>query len=245
MKNLRWWALIVPMIFVLSGQEKGRITSPSLAVREKSDVSGNRPYSTETLQSFWEDKLRGTVELVIFRRTYRVQTVNMVSEKLLELAAKRYNAFRLHVSLVESYSLSGASVMAGSYVTKDSVVIELIVPALIDVYGKLRRSGDTSWQEQFELFMVVSLVHELDHLAYGYINRTNAPFEEVIWNEKVAWAFTCEEVLRPLVEYGKFRLAPGDMEYYHAWVRAGYTAGSPLWDEFIRTVYRGTLHDPL
>lgn len=89
--------------------------------------------------------------------------------------------------------------------------------------------------EKSERGFVVDFLHELDHLAHGFVptEGSNPSVAERIENERKTWAETCEHTIRPLLETHRLTIAPRHFSAYKAWLSAGRDANNATWRSFI------------
>jgi hypothetical protein len=86
--------------------------------------------------------------------------------------------------------------------------------------------------------LVITVMHERDHLAYGFVNAKQehvSTADEHVAQECSAWALTCEYTLRPMIEDYQRPMTDDISIMYKAWLEAGRNEESPLWKQWIRS----------
>lgn len=195
--------------------------------------------SKAVFYQFWDEQMKDLfgAETLCFRSP----TPEMNDRYLLltRMVEKRYRR-PLEINRTTAYNKRSELIMAGCWISNDVPHIDLIVPALIDSYNRLvKTNGQLVGEQLFKTCAAISFIHELDHLAHGYvsINHQNKSLDFLIEIERLAWAQTCEFTIRPLVEKHGIALDESDQIYYEDWVKAGRDASSPIWIDSIRSAY--------
>lgn len=161
----------------------------------------------------------------------------------------RYNANTIAIS--NRYKVKHAISPTLNYVKKSREIlgsadfdesgrpmVGIIVPAIMDVYASLEEKDKDL---VFQTLLASVALHEMDHLGYGSINRDTEKsplsFDELIEEERTAWALTCKHVLTPLRERYNIRIIGGSENFYEAWVAFGRNADNPEWKRAVRILY--------
>jgi hypothetical protein len=104
------------------------------------------------------------------------------------------------------------------------------------MFEGLKQEDSRFFRRLFENFVIISFLHELDHLLLGVTVGAGNRLASIMEQERLAWAETCEKTIRLFDENGD-RLYSGDRVYYETWVRSGRNADSQLWRDFIAKMY--------
>lgn len=193
------------------------------------------------LELFWTNHLHVPLTQTLYYGLYNIQDIQ---ERYIFLSQKinsRYGR-ELVFNVVMTYLPQSRYVPMASGVDKGTPTVYVFLPSVIDNDKSGREEGLTA--EDLELGSVVGLIHEMDHLAFGFVQEERdgyvSTLDELVNDEKRAWAETCEHTLRPLVEKQKKKFSSGTLMYLQAWNKCGRNAHSQLWDEFIRVCYGET-----
>ena len=149
----------------------------------------------------------------------------------------------LAIHLVTTYNPEGPDILAGCWITNDQPQIDIVIPKLLDIYYEKRAEGDGQWSQRMQNVLIVSILHEQDHLAFGSVIGSRehpSSLDELVDSESKAWALTCEQTLRPMIEEYQVPLTQSDHFYYDHWIQSGRMETSPAWRKFIRDLYQST-----
>ena len=152
--------------------------------------------------------------------------------------ASRYKQ-PLHMIIAPNYSSMDERVVALARVEATGPVIILFIPTILDIYDDLKASHNSHWEEEFKSLLLISPLHELDHLASGYVQTptdTDKSIQAKTFREKNTWALTCEYSIRPLITKG-LHINESHSARYKEWVKANRNVNSPNWDKFIHSQY--------
>ncbi len=196
---------------------------------------------TETeMKEFWSRHLKKVFEDELINSKYSVTEINERYKLLTEKIRLRHKQ-NLQVSLVTNFSKDSESALAGPWIKNGKPTVDLIIPSLMRVHESLiKKHGIMLGEKIFELTAVTAFIHELDHLAFGYMNEQDISLKTLVENECLAWAQTCEYTIRPLVEKCRFKLSESEQTYYSNWINSDRNADNPLWKEFIHKTYAHT-----
>jgi hypothetical protein len=187
-----------------------------------------------------------TLKSLMNEDRHRLPAITARYRLLKELIEKRYDK-SVNILIAGSYCRQHdgsvyASACIEAFSEKPKAVLYL--PALMDRYQDLENTGDKHWKEQFETLTVISLLHELDHLASGNVTSldgdTDTSPEGRVRREKNTWALTCEFAIWHLVENG-MHLDGGIATMYLGWLESGCDASSARWEAFVRKAYEPSL----
>lgn len=221
--------LLVNLISPSKSYETARITPLKVATVVP------LPYTVEEMKAFYD----------VHVRTLNVAAFPEVQEHYHALVLEirqRYQS-EIKLSLVTNYARVGQDVNGGSFRNTNGVpTIEVYIPAIMDLF-KFQKSRGAS-DEDFKSLVVVNVMHELEHLAGGWIPQTGfekEPYEKRMNDEKQAWAKTCEHTLVPLVEKKRGgQILLDTYPYYTWWIAAGRDVNSPKWHDSIWKFYEST-----
>lgn len=82
------------------------------------------------------------------------------------------------------------------------------------------------------LFLLIGLMHELDHMALGVIDVPR-DVKDILDGEGIVWAKTCEDTISVLIEEYHQELHNHDKIFYSEWVKSGRNVNSQSWKDFI------------
>lgn len=197
-----------------------------------------KKYTPEEVHIFWKSHLEKVYEALGTRR-YKLEEINSLNRKLVLLIEERYGK-KLQFSICENLNLNGELILAGSQVKNGIPMAEIVVPAFMGVREEIFSNFPPVIAEQmFEEVCVVSLMHELDHLAYGFV--VTDPVQKADFHlEAMAWAKTSENTIRIFMEKS-LPVSPAEKLIYANWVRCGRDANSPGWHKFIAEAYAANM----
>lgn len=196
-------------------------------------------YSEAECLAFWTQHLKPTVVDTFLSRKYSIPEISNRITELQALLLERFGT--LHVNIYTGYVVQDERILATCSITNGLPIMAIVIPAAMDLFKKMHAERPGEQRELFNLMLGVTMIHEMEHAAYGYIGTNTAlplTLSERVNFEKRTWALTCEQSLSPLVEKHHKVLPPGLIEFYEHWVKAGRNVESPLWAEFIRDVHR-------
>jgi hypothetical protein len=144
-----------------------------------------------------------------------------------------------------TYNKASKDIIAGSGFTPENVpVVEFIIPKVMDEYKELAQKNEPNLEERFQILVVTSFMHELDHLKLGHglgkVRGYISSLDELSKDEAEAWAETCRYTFTPLVEKYHIQLPGTKNEFFNNWVKCGKDASSLEWKNFIREFYKAT-----
>ncbi len=114
--------------------------------------------------------------------------------------------------------------------------LTFFIPEIRKVFNRIRQIRRTDYRSVFETVCIISLMHELDHIALNRIgNRADATTNAD--DERVVWARTCELTMKILSESYGWDFVGGDSEIYSTWVACGRNVESERWKKFITKLY--------
>lgn len=207
------------------------------AVTPAPQVLGETPfpqYSVERVHEFWDLHLNKIIMGELVRGTYPINPIDARYKVLFDETVKRYGRpfnIRASTQRVNSPEI----IPSGCFMKGGVPFVWISVPAMMDVYSTLQHSGGPHWEKQFEAFVVISVLHEMDHIAIGEVGSPSDTREELIDRETKAWAETAENTL-PIFVKNNFPMDPSDTSYYKAWVSCGREENA-CWKSFIEGGY--------
>lgn len=193
-------------------------------------LTNPNPYSEKQIHDFWDSYLNKVVMEELVPGKYHIPEINKRFLVLSQATAKRCGGYNISPST--SYNEHSRLVVAGCAI-KDSVPqLIIFVPAVMDIHAMLRIKSAVDHKKQFEVTVVTLVMHELDHIAGGWIGTPDQSRAELVRGEIDAWAETCKHTLKTFVKYG-YTLGPSEKEYYDSWVYCGQ-AKNECWKSFIQ-----------
>ncbi len=187
---------------------------------------------------FWEKHLT-EIRMLLEKGQCKYPEINERYNKLVQETKERYGK-ELGIIIAINYNPLSKDVMAGSIVEESGPKLGFFVPALRDIYERKKKDPYPGWEEEFQNMTLVAGLHELDHLASGYVMNPkdqDASFEGRIRREKQAWARTCEYTIDPMIKKG-VKIEESDMLRYEAWIKSGRNVDSPIWDKAMRDIHQ-------
>lgn len=194
----------------------------------------------ETQKAFWAAHLDQVirVELMASPSTYRIKEIRERYATLAQEIETRYGRI-MGLCPITNYNEKSHDILAGCSMTYGLPRVELVIPLFMEKFETYQMSGNSDWEERFELLAVLSVMHEMEHIALGQVEEGNPEisFEKLVENEKAAWANTCQFSIGPLVEIYQAPISSSDMLYYNDWIACGKNPDSQAWDKAIRGAY--------
>lgn len=198
------------------------------------------PYSETEQKSFYAVHMQSVLEEGLFKGRLSILEINTRYALLKGLIQKRYGK-PLKINLCLGYDSASRNILQSSLVQEGVPVLNIVVPAEMDTYTYYKDRGIQNLEASFQSLLIIGIMHELDHLAYGLSGSRGMSADELDHMEVVAWSYTCDETIRIFVEKG-LPVDPSDLSYYQVWVRGGQNMMSREWVEFIQKHYAPTRH---
>lgn len=200
--------------------------------------SGDTMPSKDEMNAFWDAKMEKIILRVADGQYEKVPEINSHHQVLKSRLVRRYHQ-AIVIGKCTRFNESSRSVDAGSSMENGKPTVAFYIPAAMLSYNKLvKQYGVNEGEEVFERSMVISFLHELDHLAFNPAIKNEMPdFDELVAAEAQAWAQTCEHAIRPMVERGLI-VGQADKTFYAQWVKALRDEQSPAWHNYIRQAYQ-------
>jgi len=150
-----------------------------------------------------------------------------------ELAVMCQARYGEHPVVIANYNRAkkGASEVATSKIEDGKPYAILFLPSLIDHLAVYRTSNIPHWQDYEEDALAAIILHEFEHLAYGYMAQERT-FGATVDAESRTWAITCEKVIGPLGQHDVW-LTSNMTDAYEKWVACGRNVNSPQWTNWI------------
>lgn len=227
------WKFLFVVAALGCGADRVETVAPKAPIVVLYQPSDATP-SVDDQRVFWDDHLHQHIVGELMAGQHAVSEVNA---RFLELrrVVESATGNQLHLDLVTNYDPKIRAVRAGASI-KDSVpIISLIIPSIMNEFREFEQSGRVGWLDEFRLSVVVSIMHEMEHLAsYSYAEPDH---EHLVSEEVSAWHATCEYTLAPLVERYGLEIGQSASVYYQIWLQAD-RGKSPEWEASIREIYK-------
>jgi hypothetical protein len=208
-------------------------------VKSDKHVIVSKVYTDQEMKTFWAEHLEGVIVKMINSR-HHFSTINSRTEELGRLIQERYQR-QFEVKMITTYHPASRMIFAGNWVKDGVPIIELYIPTFIDIHTELiNEHGPNQGEIIFGNGLAVGFIHELDHLAYGYVSDSSVDLEKLVDGERQTWALTCELTIRPLINQYQAKLGPDKDIYYSNWIKADRNADNPIWIDFIHRAYSQT-----
>lgn len=190
---------------------------------------------------FWDRHLDKVIskDLLPYPSTFYIPEIRDRYNFLRKTISKRY-ARGIEFNCSTVFSPRSRNVAAGCEVREGIPCLRLFIPKQMEICEEFRQSGKEDWNEQFKLSVVVSIMHELEHLACDPSDdpKDTQTLEGLVFQEKIAWDSTCRYSIMPLIENHHFNMAGSHVLYYRAWIATGRDKDSPGWTKFLTDAYR-------
>jgi len=181
-------------------------------------------------QAFWALHLHGTLEQ-LQEGTYVLPEIQQQYEKLRQEIVRKTGQPLVFSLSNKCHTLSPHIIGAISRVT---LAIGIHLPALMSFYAKTL-ARDPDGDRKLEVLIVLNILHEMEHGAYGYLSSPRKTREELIENEAAAWAVSCGEEIRVFHEQG-YPLPAATARVYEVWQSCG-AENNRCWKSFISSYY--------
>lgn len=198
-------------------------------------------YSEAAVRKFFSDHVETIFVDGFLNRKLEYPTILARYDKLTQLIQARYGKM-FDIRMDKNFNPVSPLVAESAGVEKGSPYVGLILPAFMNIHRELiAENGDELGKKLFRQSIIVGFMHELDHLAFGFVTPEGSPKDHAksLENETRAWAETCENTISELVRL-KLQLGPNEVTYYSAWVASDRSVSSPSWIAFIRNAYSVT-----
>jgi len=191
------------------------------------------------MKVFWDTELANIIQR-LDGNVHRLPGIQERFNLLISRANNRYMRpidLRIVCAELKIEAGEGRRIAFGCSVTNGQPSVTIVVPEMKRTFDELRQEDPGLFRRMFENFVIVSFLHELDHLALGIVGGADISVAQIIECERMVWAETCETTLRLFTETYKEILYVGDRLYYAAWIRGGRNAESQTWRDFIAKMY--------
>jgi hypothetical protein len=199
-------------------------------------------YSLSEMQCTWSNHFQQVFDQELSLNKYPIPEIQSRYNMALQLINQRYGP-TLAISMVTTYCGASRDVLCGNCFTNGHPTVEIMIPKLLDICKAEQSKDFHGWQDRMRFVLVVGIMHELDHLAFGTMEKEGdkpAPLDQLVDEEANVWALTCENTLTPLIEKYKVQLTGDEYIYYTEWLKARRDKNSQSWRDFIRWAYSRT-----
>ncbi len=190
------------------------------------------------MTEFWAKRLQPVAQQ-LNERTFPLKEINERYDFLSVKIKSRYNT-GLGADVVLGYHPVHPYILAESCLVGGKTCLRIYVAAYCNLYKIWEENGVAQRDEIIRNSLAVSVLHEMDHLAGGWVREkaSDKPYtiDDAVESEKRAWAETCQHTLRVMAEY-RYKVLGSDWEMYRHWEECGRDAESPAWDSCIRAIY--------
>jgi hypothetical protein len=189
----------------------------------------DKEWTKDQMDVFWQ-KFNPMLSKTLYIGKWRYQELGDHMTELATLCKERYGAYPVVVANYNSMPKSRA-VAATSMLVSGKPQVVLFLPVLLDLELSYKQGNIPDEENQLNDMLVGIILHELEHLAYGYLAEERT-FESSVNAESKTWAITCEKVLKPLVEHDAY-LTDTAAEAYKKWLDCDRNANNPEWIKWI------------
>ncbi|MFA6459311.1 MAG: hypothetical protein WCV79_02870 [Candidatus Paceibacterota bacterium] len=194
-------------------------------------------HSDFELTGFWNSVLKPLVQDGLTDGKLPYKEINERFTKLRDAIVAK-TAKPLNFNLIKQYHPADKEIAAGLGIGENGdFEIGLRIPAFIDTFRKLERSGRYDWMEVYKSHVIIVLMHEMEHTTYEGPPPTGIDIKE----ESRAWADTCLYTIAPLVEKYHVPIYNVEADFYNAWKSASGNPESIVWQQAVNKAY-GRLH---
>jgi hypothetical protein len=196
-----------------------------------------KDYSIDEIKSFWNEHLETVTAIELIAGKYHIPEIR---DRYAEIYTNIVNKFG-KLNVVMSYSRpieSGA--IAGTTYPERVPTINIFVIEFMDLYyGEFKQKYEDRREEYLQNLCVTTIMHEMEHIGSdkSHADGHTRVREDLIADEKQAWAKTCKYTYTPLVEKYHINLPRGEQIVYDEWLKNGRNEDSPGWNTFIRRIY--------
>ena len=202
-----------------------------------------RRYTDDQLEHFCQEKLEVVGE-GLAHEMCPLAEINAHHAELAKLIKTRYGG-AVQLQVIAAYHRANPFVTAENHVTNGRAHIDFYLAAFNNLYDMFKTEKDPYAEERIRHGFVVSILHEMEHLAYGYVVKP-VYVKDVQAAEKFGitqdtfeartWAITCESAIRPLLTH-QAHIMGSDLLFYDKWVKCGKEVDSKAWRIFINNRY--------
>ena len=191
--------------------------------------TSSKEWTKSQMDKFWQ-KFNPMLSKTLYVGKWRYQELGDHMTEIATLCKEKYGAFPV---VVANYNRMAKSrqVAATSMLVSGKPQVVLFLPKILELESLYREGNIPEWENQLNDTVVVIILHEIEHLAYGYLAEEHT-FESTVNAESKTWAITCEKVLDPLVQHDSY-LTGTATDTYKKWVECGRNANSPIWTNWI------------
>lgn len=235
---------VLALISIESGPKKNAAAKPSntgILLPKLQITLPDLIFSVEAQKIFWDENLKTpVVEDLMGPNGYHIPEIRERYMALKETVERKYGP--LFVNCSPNYAHNSKEIAAGCDMLDGKPTIIFFIRAQMDIYATLRATAGPNWHDKFQLSAVITVIHELEHLAADDMSKTeeSTTLDDLVINEKRAWDRTCRYTIDVLVQKYQTSLDPSHEDYYRAWLATGRSENSPEWETFIREGYRKT-----
>lgn len=187
---------------------------------------------TPEMQKFFEKKVKPIMDSLFFN-AYQFDLIRFQFNRNL-LRIRNFYGKEVRIALVINPPefAGGQKPVFCCQVENGQPIVVVVVPNLMASY---EASEIIDELYMFPAFVVIGLMHELDHHALRLVPM-NRDISSMIEAERKVWARTCKETIVPLVEIYHQQVGPLT-DYYNTWVECGRDATHPAWYKLIQNNY--------
>jgi hypothetical protein len=193
-------------------------------------------YSKEETVQFWNLHLDKMIMNDLVGGKYEIPAINDRYKFLLDEIITKYGRPFGILGSISYYEKSKSAVAC--YTMKD-LKIGIFIPVAMDSYQELKMSNKSGWEKQFEAFVIISFIHEVEHVAGGAIDRDLGDKKAFIEEETRAWSETCEHTISTFLNSG-YSLDPSSAIYFRNWLDCG-RENNECWRSFIEREYSSVI----
>ncbi len=189
-------------------------------------------FENPELWAFWRTKLEPFVTMLLKGKHPMRPIQERFSDNYARIMA-RYGRF---ATISQSHEVGPLIHAFGTNLSGGKPNIVFFSHSLKIGYEKMVKAAGSKADEAFQNALTVGFLHETDHLAFGFMRKSDDP-AHIIDLEQATWAETCEHTLRPMVEGCDTLIIRSDQETYQAWVDCGRDRSSKAWRDAITSRY--------
>jgi hypothetical protein len=192
------------------------------------NLKEEREPSFDEQHTFWIKNVQQVAEGQLMSYKFPIPEVRQRYTHLVQKVIQRYDKFtleRLHGHLLSGDGKRVAATCTTRQDGREGVVV-ISIPALMKRFDPMQRVGNPGWREAFERSVIITIMHEFEHLAHDRLTEDHfKEHKNLVKAETGAWHRTCKFTIQPLFEKYGFGLDWYSNQFYELWCQNGKSDG--------------------
>jgi hypothetical protein len=200
-----------------------------------------KQYTASEILSFYEREIKPTL-IALTTSQYRLPEIQAHWMRCCAEMTERFGVGPMimpYNNPANDSAGSGKSLPSACRLLNGVAEVALFLPTIMESFDEFVGTCPSCFKAVFEAFLVVTIMHETDHLALGICGPVNG-LQAIIDGETTVWARTCATILCVLADTYRFPLCRSNHLFYSAWVASGRGADMGQFRRFVASSY-GTL----